>query len=226
MVNYKYVVLIPARGGSKSIPLKNIKPIAGQPLIYWSLDAAGNSEYVDKVFVSTDSEEIKKVVLNYNKKNKDKIEVIERSEEAALDTATTEEVMFDFSKRVNYENLVLIQCTNPLVTTKDIDGAIRMHPHYDSILSTVVQKRFYWHLNEDGSITEIGHSIKKRPRRQDWDGVLAENGSIYIISRENLYKGKCRLYGRIGTYIMDDLSYFEIDEENDWLIIENILKQR
>ena len=226
MVKYNYVVLIPARGGSKSIPLKNIKKIANQPLIYWSLDAAVNSKYVDKVFVSTDSDEIKKVVLEYDKPNKEKIQVIERSEECSIDTATTESVMFDFSSRVDYKNLVLIQCTNPMITTKDIDGAIKIHPKYDSVLSTVVQKRFYWKLNEDGTISEIEHSIKKRPRRQDWDGVLAENGSIYIISRENLYKGKCRLYGKIGTYIMDDSSYFEIDEDIDWLIIEKMLENR
>ena len=90
MVKYNYVVMIPARGGSKSIHIKNIKEIAGQPLIYWSLDAAVNSKYVDKVFVSTDSEEIKKVVLQYNKLNKEKIEVIDRSEECFADTANTE----------------------------------------------------------------------------------------------------------------------------------------
>lgn len=223
MVKYNYVVMIPARGGSKSIPLKNIKEIAGQPLIYWSLDAAVNSKYVDKVFVSTDSEKIKEVVLAYNKPNKEKIEVIDRSEKCSIDTATTESVMLDFSSRIDYKNMVLIQCTNPMITTKDIDESIKIHPKYDSVVSTVVQKRFYWSQNEDGSITEIGHSIKKRPRRQDWDGVLAENGSIYIISKENLYKGNCRLYGRIGTYIMDDNSYYEIDEDVDWIIIENLL---
>lgn len=226
MVKYNYVAMIPARGGSKSIPLKNIKDIAGQPLIYWSLDAAVNSKYIDKVFVSTDSEKIKEVVLAYNKPNKEKIEVIDRSEECSVDTATTESVMLDFSERVNYKNMVFIQCTNPMITTKDIDEAIKIYPNYDSVVSTVVQKRFYWSKNEDGTITEIGHSIKKRPRRQDWDGVLAENGSIYIISKENLYKGKCRLYGRIGTYIMDDSSYYEIDEDVDWLIIENLLLNR
>ena len=134
--------------------------------------------------------------------------------------------MIDFSEKVNYKNMVLIQCTNPMITTKDIDECIKIHPKYDSVLSTVVQKRFYWKLNKDGSITEIEHDIKNRPRRQDWDGVLAENGSIYIISKENLYKGKCRLYGKIGTYIMDDSSYYEIDEDIDWIIIENLLKNR
>lgn len=218
--------MIPARGGSKSIHLKNIREIANQPLIYWSLDAAVNSKYIDKVYVSTDSDEIKKVVLDYNKKNKEKIIVIDRSAESALDTATTEDVMLDFASRVDFENMVFIQCTNPLITTEDIDACIKIHPKFDSVMSTVVQKRFYWSLQEDGSIKEIGHDIRKRPRRQDWDGVLAENGSIYIISKKNLLLGKCRLYGRIGTHIMNDESYFEIDEPIDWKIIEMILKDK
>ena len=125
-----------------------------------------------------------------------------------------------------YENMILIQCTNPLITTNDIDECIKKHPYYDSVLSTVVQKRFYWHLNSDGTITEIGHDIKKRPRRQEWDGVLAENGSIYVISKKNLLKGKCRLYGKIGTHVMSEESYYEIDEPMDWLIIEEILKHK
>lgn len=227
MVKDKYVVMIPARGGSKSIKLKNIKEIAGQPLIYWSLDAAVNSKNVSKVYVSTESEIIKDVVYKYDKKNKEKIIVVNRDQEAAKDTATTEDVEFDFCNRVtNFENLILIQATNPMIRTEDIDGCIKKFPKYDSVVSTVVQKRFYWERQTDGSIKEIKHDIRKRPRRQDWDGVLAENGSIYIISRENLYKGKCRLYGKIGTYVMPEESYYEIDEPSDWIIIENLLKNR
>ena len=203
----KYVALIPARGGSKSIKLKNIKPIAGRPLIYWSLDAAVNCDMISKVYVTTDSEDI-------------------RSPETATDTASTESFMLEFANKVDFENVVLIQCTNPLITTNDLNCSLKLYPKFDSLVSTVVQKRFYWNYNEDGSISEIGHDIRKRPRRQDWDGVLAENGSIYIISKNNLLKGKCRLYGRIGTYVMDDSSYFEIDEPTDWVIIENLLKFR
>lgn len=165
--------------------------------------------------------------MKYNKKNKEKIIVVERSAESAKDTATTEEVELDFCDRVkNFENLILIQATNPMITAEDIEGCIKEFPKYDSVVSTVVQKRFYWEKQLDGSIKEIKHDIRKRPRRQDWDGVLAENGSIYIISRENLYKGKCRLYGKIGTYIMPEESYYEIDEESDWIIIEDLLKNR
>lgn len=222
----KYVALIPARGGSKSIKLKNIKEIAGRPLIYWSLDAAVNCEAISKVYVSTDSDDVRQCVKSYDEKNSNKIVLIDRSPETATDTASTESFMLEFAEKVDFENVILIQCTNPMITTGDLDEAIKIYPKFDSLVSTVVQKRFYWHYNEDGSISEIGHDIKKRPRRQDWDGVLAENGSIYIISKENLLKGKCRLYGRIGTYVMHESSYYEIDEPTDWVIIENLLKQR
>lgn len=222
----KYVALIPARGGSKSIKLKNIKPICGRPLIYWSLDAAVNCEKIDKVYVTTDSEDIRKCVREYKEPNYQKIVLIDRSPETATDTASTESFMLEFANKVDFENVVLIQCTNPLIQTKDLDKAIDLYPNFDSLVSTVVQKRFYWEYNDDGSISEIGHDIRKRPRRQDWDGVLAENGSIYIISKNNLLKGKCRLYGRIGTYVMDEESYFEIDEPTDWIIIEDLLKYK
>lgn len=223
---YKNVVLIPARGGSKSIPLKNIKEIAGQPLIYWSLDASVNCDNVDKVYVSTDSDEIKNVVLNYNKKNKDKIVVIDRSDDVSQDTSSTESVMLEFANRVDFQNIILIQCTSPLITTKDIDGCLEKFKNHDSVLSTVVQKRFYWQYNKDGSVSEVCHDTTKRPRRQDWDGLLAENGAIYIISKKNLLKFKCRLCGRIGTYEMAPETYFEIDEPSDWIIIEEFLNRR
>ena len=226
MVNNKYIAMIPARGGSKSIHLKNIKMIAGQPLIYWSIDAAVNSPFIDKVYISTDSQEIRNVVLKYKKKNYEKIIVVNRSKESACDTASTEDVMLDLASRVDFDHMVFIQCTNPLITTEDINKSIMIHPNFDSVMSTVVQKRFYWQKQPDNTIKEINHDIRKRPRRQDWDGVLAENGSIYIISKENLLKGKCRLYGRIGTHIMSEDSYFEIDEPLDWFIIENILNYK
>ena len=100
-----------------------------------------------------------------------------------------------------------------------------IHPHEEAVkkANEIFEEIDF---NNDGSISEIEHDIKKRPRRQDWDGVLAENGSIYIISKENLLKGQCRLYGRIGTYIMPDSSYYEIDEDIDWIIIEKLLKNK
>ena len=224
-VNYKNIVFIPARGGSKSIPLKNIKTIYGQPLIYWALDAAVNSNLVDKVFVSTDSFEIEECVKKYDKKNKEKIEIVGRSKEVSSDTASTESVMLEFAQIHNFENIVLLQCTNPLVTTTDITNSILEFENYDSLLSTVIQKRFFWR-RENNQVFPENYDINNRPRRQDWDGQLVENGALYIISKENLLKSKCRLYGKIGTYIMDAETYYEIDEEADWCIIEKLLERK
>ena len=225
-MKYKNVVLIPARGGSKSIKLKNIKELAGQPLIYWTIDAAVNCERVDKVFVSTDSETIKEVCENYSKNNCEKLKVIDRSAECSTDEASTESVMLDFSKKVDYENLILMQCTSPLVTTKDIDGCLDVFKNYDSVMSSVIQKRFFWIKNEDGSIKELNYDVNNRPRRQEWDGLYAENGAIFIISRNKFLKSNCRLAGRIGTYVMPADTYYEIDEELDWDIIEMLINRR
>lgn len=225
-MKYKNVVLIPARGGSKSIKLKNIKELAGQPLIYWTIDAAVNCERVDKVFVSTDSEIIKEACEKYDKVNCEKLEVIDRSAECSTDEASTESVMLDFTKKVNYENIILMQCTSPLVTTDDINGCLDIFKDYDSVMSSVIQKRFYWTKNDDGSIKELNYDVTKRPRRQEWDGLYAENGAIFIISRDMFLKSKCRLAGKIGTYAMPEDTYYEIDEELDWDIIEMLIGRR
>lgn len=224
----KYVVFIPVRGGSKEIPLKNIKEIAGRPLVYWALDAAFNSTNVDKIYVSTDSYKIAECIKGYKGSHNDdkKIHIINRKPELCFDTTSTDDVLVDFAQNFSFENLILMQATNPLVTTEDINEAMLLFPFYDSVVSTVVQKRFYWLKQKDKSITELGHNIKKRPRRQDFDGVLVENGSIYMISREKLLANKCRLCGKIGAYIMSEESYFEIDSLLDFFIVEQILKKR
>ena len=87
------IAFIPVRGGSKSIPLKNIKPLNGKPLVYWSAKAACESGFIDKVIIATDSEEIKNIVLGFNL---DKIEVYDRDSENAQDTSSTESVMLEF----------------------------------------------------------------------------------------------------------------------------------
>ncbi len=225
MADIKNVAFIPVRGGSKSIPLKNIKPIAEKPLVYWTVRAASTCKYIDMVYVATDSEKIKETVLEFGF---DKVTVIDRSAESASDTASTESAMLEFAEKYEFENIVLVQATSPLLTAEDLDGGFELFSgnKTDSVLSVVRQKRFNWKLKADGTAASINYDIYNRPRRQDFEGYLVENGAFYITSRYRLLSSKNRLSGRIRAYEMPEDTYFEIDEPSDFLIIEDLIKRR
>lgn len=219
------VAFIPVRGGSKSIPLKNIKKIAGKPLVYWVLRAANKCRYIDKVFVSTDSEIIKETVESFLL---EKVTVIGRSEESASDTASTEFAMLEFANKYVFDNIALIQATSPLLKTEDLEEGFKLffEKETDSVLSVVKQKRFIWTINTQGNANAQNYDIFARPRRQDFDGYYVENGAFYITSRESLLRTKNRISGNIKCVEMDESTYFEIDEPSDWKIIEKQLLQR
>ena len=218
------VAFIPVRGGSKSIPLKNIKLLNGRPLIYWTLDAAVNCAEINKVVVSTDSQEIKNVVEKYGSP---RIEIINRSEEVSTDTASTESVMIEFVKNYDFENIVLVQATSPLLESGDITNGINkfFEDNIDSVLSVVRQKRFIW---EERAlvVNAINYDPQYRPRRQELNGFLVENGAFYITSKEDLLSTECRISGNIAAVEMPEETYFEIDEPSDWTIVEGLLKKK
>lgn len=212
---------IPVRGGSKSIPLKNIKSLAGKPLVWYAAKAANDCKYIERVYIATDSDEIKSVVLSFGL---DKVEVIDRSEKSACDTASTECAMLEFAAEYDFENIVLIQATSPLITSFDLDkGLEAFYNGADSVVSVVSQKRFIWENNPSGFAKPINYDFLHRPRRQEFDGFLVENGAFYITSKTALLKSGCRISGKIKTVKMPDETYFEIDEASDWLIIEKLL---
>lgn len=222
---YKYVALIPARGGSKSIPLKNIKKMAGKPLIYWTIESALNSKKIDKVYLSTDSQEIRRVAEHIRS---DKLEVTDRNPENATDTASTESVMMEFSESHDFDNIVLIQATSPLLTSFDLDKAIKQYEKSkaDSLLSVVRQSRFIWKQEKDDFVKAANYEPSRRPRRQDFEGYFVENGAFYITSKKALCSTKCRLSGNIAHYEMPEDTYIEIDEPSDWIIAEQLLLNR
>jgi CMP-N-acetylneuraminic acid synthetase len=214
---YNTVAFIPARGGSKSIPLKNIKEIGGKPLIWWTIKAAIDCDFIEKVFVSTDSEIIKNCVEEFGFS---KVEVIERSSETSTDTASSESVLLEFCQKTDFDKVFFIQATSPLLATGDLKRAWeKFHSSgVDSMLSVVRKKQFIWH--DDGT---ANYDPINRPRRQDWDGYLVENGAFYLSSKTNILSSKCRISGKMGFYEMDENSIFEIDEPSDWIILENLL---
>ena len=212
--------MVPLRGGSKSIPKKNIKFLAGKPLAAWTLEAAAKSSLISAVYVSTDSEEISTVVQGLGLG----IKVIQRPAEFATDEASTESVMLHFMSHLDFDLLVTIQATSPLLTAEDLDRAIVQfqQQQLDSMLSAVRTKRFFW--NNDA--TPINYDPLHRPRRQDFDGTLMENGAFYITKREILERYQCRLGGKIGIYEMDESTAVEIDEPEDWERVERLLLKR
>lgn len=225
------VAFIPVRGGSKSIPLKNIKSICGQPLVYWTVRAACGCKYIDMVYVATDSDEIKTTVESFKHGMEadlfSKVKVIGRSVESASDTASTEFAMLEFADKYEFNNIVLIQATSPLLQSDDLNRGFEMFniEGTDSVLSAVRQKRFYWTNDEHGYAHSMNYNVFQRPRRQEFDGYLVENGAFYINSKAGLIKSHNRVYGNIKIVEMNEDTFFEIDEPSDWVIIEALMRK-
>lgn len=225
------VAFIPIRGGSKSIPLKNIKPISGKPLVYWTVKAACGCKYIDKVYVATDSKKIKETVESFKRGIESdlfsKAQVIGRSAESASDTASTESAMLEFAEKYDFDNIVLVQATSPLLQAEDLDRGVEAFNACgtDSVLSVVRQKRFHWANNENGFAHSTNYDVFHRPRRQEFDGYLVENGAFYISSKNALIKTKNRVSGNIKAVEMNEDTFFEIDEPSDWVIIEALMRK-
>lgn len=217
------IAFIPVRGGSKSIPLKNIKLLNGKPLVYWTAKAAQEAKCVDKLVIATDSEEIKDIVLSFGFS---KLGVYDRNPENAQDTSSTESVMLEYLESVKTDgNFILIQATSPLLKSEHIDAMFEtlQNSDADSIFSGVREKQFHWIKGVNG-LQPINYDYRNRPRRQEFQGIIAENGACYINSVKNILRDKCRLSGKIIAYELPPETAYEIDEKNDWLIIENIMK--
>ena len=222
-MNNRVVAFIPVRGGSKSIPLKNIKPLCGKPLVCWNIEALEACSFVDEIVVATDSDEIWKVV---EAKSYHKTQLYRRLKENASDTSSTESVMLEyinFSHLSNDTVFMLVQATSPLTQTTHFNEALQTYSggSYDSMLSCVRNHRFYW--NEDGS--SLNYDFMNRPRRQDFKGILMENGAFYINKVGNILESGNRLSGRIGIYEMPGYTATEIDEPDDWFVIEELMRR-
>lgn len=219
------IAFVPIRCGSKSILEKNIKEINGKPLVYWSLKALQESKKIDQIYVALDCQKFKEVVKSFAF---DKVNIFWRSQENAKDTSSTESVMLEFleSKMIQFNNsdyFVLVQVTSPMITACDFDNAFSLleKRQADSLLSCTRTKRFFW--SDDGKA--LNYDYKNRPRRQDFDGLFMENGALYINRVGNILKDKNRLSGNIIIYEMPEYTAIEIDEEDDWILVEKVMQR-
>lgn len=223
MERRQVTAFIPVRGGSKSIPLKNIREFCGKPLVYWNIAALQAAGLVDKIVVATDSDDIEATVRSFGF---DKVEIYRRSAENASDTASTESVMLEYIHAARFSEetvFMLVQATSPLTQTIHFQEALQLYSegNYDSLLTCVVNKRFFW--NKNG--TPRNYDYRNRPRRQNFEGELMENGAFYINTVKNILQSGNRLSGKIGIYEMPEYTAIEIDEPDDWTMLENLMRK-
>lgn len=221
----KILFLIPARGGSKGIPGKNIKPLAGKPLIYYTIDAARELAADEDICVSTDSIEIKKVVEDYGL-----VVPFVRPKELATDEASTEEVIrqalnFYHNRGVKYDLIVLLQPTSPLRKGIHIKEALERFTEGKGMVVSVKETKsnpYYILFEENGKGFLEKSKEGNFTRRQDCPRVYELNGAIYIIEVRKFIKSGLKDINRI-KYCMDEESSVDIDSKLDWLVCEAIL---
>jgi len=220
----KKIGIIPLRKDSKGIPGKNKKKIVGRPLFSWVLTEAIFSD-LDAVYIFTDdSTIIEYVEREYHWTTK--VKALLRNEENANDTASTESVLIEFSEKVNhdYAVLCLLQATSPLILAEDINKGLEKitKESFDSAVSVVNTHRFIWNANG----VPLNYDVFNRPRRQDFEGLLVENGAVYCTTKEAFLQSNNRMSGAIGLIQMSEETLMEIDSVSDWNIIENLLMER
>lgn len=220
----KSVAILPLRAGSKGIPNKNKLKILGRPLFSWVLTEAIFSN-LSEIYVFTDDDDIIEFI-NKEYTWTSKVIIAKRSKESASDTASTEMAMVELADKINYDFdlFCLLQATSPLTNRSDINKALTIieDGEFDSTLSVVETKRFIW--NTDGE--SLNYNYLSRPRRQDFEGMLMENGAIYVSTKKQFKESNNRIGGQIKPFLMAEDSLVEIDEKTDLFLIRELIFQK
>ncbi|XP_048410510.1 N-acylneuraminate cytidylyltransferase A [Stegostoma tigrinum] len=217
-----FAALILARGGSKGIPLKNIKLLAGVPLLGWVLRAAVDCGEFDSVWVSTDNQDIESVARKFG------AQVHRRSPEVSKDTTSSLDTILEFLEyHKEVEVVGHLQCTSPCLHPNHLKDVVKMlrEEQYESVFSVVRRHHFRWKEVSEGEVTQpLNLNPAKRPRRQDWKGELCENGSFYFATTQ-LVNTRCLQGGKVAYYEMESQYSVDIDVDIDWPIAEQRVKR-
>ena len=221
----KYLAIIPARGGSKRLPNKNILNLNGKPLIVWSIEAAKKSKYIDDVVVTSDSEKILDIAKKYN------VKTIKRPDDLASDMATTFDVIKHTidSLQNKYKYIILLQPTSPLRNEKHIDEAIELlkNKNADAVISVCETDHSpLWSntLPENLDMRNFLRDEIKNKRSQDLPKFYRLNGAIYICKTDKLLEEKSFfIKNNIYAYIMDRKSSIDIDDEIDFKLAKVLM---
>lgn len=228
----KILAIIPARGGSKGLPGKNIKPLFGKPLIGWTIEQAKASQYISEIFISTDSQEIADITEEFG------VSVSElRPAELANDTATsasfiiyTIEKLRDEGKEFDY--IILLEPTSPLRTVDDIDSSIETllsNPNAESIVGVckVESSHPAFMVKQTGSgFLQPYLDENSVIRRQDIEDLYYFEGTVYVSKTEAFLKKQSFYHEKTLPFLIPKSRSFEIDDSEDWLIVESIVEYK
>ena len=223
----RVLALIPARGGSKGIPGKNLVPLGGKPLLAHTLEQALAAPEIERVMVSTDDEAIARCAREHG------AGVVGRPAALASDSASSEAALLHALDTLRDEEdyepdlVVFLQATSPLRRAGDISKAIAIlgARGADSLFSACPAHGFVWR-QQDEKLEALTYDPRQRPRRQDIGSDWLENGSIYVFKPWVLRRYDNRLGGKIALYPMDPLDSFQIDEPRDLELFERLSELR
>jgi YrbI family 3-deoxy-D-manno-octulosonate 8-phosphate phosphatase len=223
------LAIIPARGGSKGVPGKNIFPLAAKPLVAYTIEAALESECVSRLIVSTDDKKIAEVSSLYG------AETIDRPAEISGDYHQSELALIhvldhlEANEKYIPDWLIFIQCTSPLLLPEDIDEAYRVvvKGKYDSVFSAF-EEHFIprWQFGKNETVKPVNYEPNKRPMRQEVPSEFVENGAFYIMRTDHLKRTGTRFGKKCGIYVMPLERSFQVDTLEDIALIEKIINGR
>ena len=219
------IAIIPARGGSKGVPRKNVKTLAGRPLIAHTIEQAHRAKHVDRIFVSTDDTEIAAISKQYS------AEIILRPAEISGDNASSESSLLhaidylDKSEKFQPDLLIFLQCTSPLTLAEDIDGTVQalLNEDADTALTVTSFHYFLWQKDKKGNLTGINHNKNKRLLRQQREQQFLETGAVYVMRTHGFKEAKHRFFGKTAMYFTPPERCLEIDEPVDFKMAEILI---
>jgi len=216
------VVVIPARGGSKGVPRKNLRRVGGIPLVARAITSARAATGVDIVVVSTDDPEIAAVSREWGAR------VVDRPAELSGDEASSESAVLHALGALERDGIaadivILIQATSPFIDPADLDTAIDQVAagERDSVFSAVASWGFLWRRGVDGMIG-VNHDLRSRPRRQDRDEEYQETGAFYVMDAAGFLQARHRFFGSVGCVVVDETGAIEIDTEEQLAIASSL----
>ena len=220
------IALIPARGGSKGIPRKNVKTFCSKPLIYWSIKVALESNLIDRVIVSTEDQEIAEIARSFSAE----IPFMRPSQLSRDESPGIDPVIHTLKMLPEVDDVLLLQPTSPLRRIEDINGIFKERAKHKSESAVSVTKsaksiNLFFKLDDEKKLLPLGNTYDIKPR-QLYSKNYILNGSMYLSSSKSILKNSSLITSKTVAYEMPDYLSIDIDTPFDWEVAEYVMSKR